>query len=89
MAVTHAGQLPQPPKEWSAQYQAELNRSIEWIIVGNSRSGLRNVAGDNPRYVVRNFTKTFILDMATATQADINNFVLTVIADIIQRGQVS
>lgn len=90
MAVTSSGQLPAPPAQWSTQWQAEFNRSLEWIIIGNRRAGLRNPDGTVAKYVVRGFNRTLVLDLTTnPTQAQINDFVLTVLADIIQRGQVS
>lgn len=90
MAVNSAGQLPQPPREWSTLYQSQLNRAIEEIVIGNKRGGLRNSDGTVGKYVVRGFARTQVLDLTTnPTQATINNFVLTVLADLIQRSQLS
>lgn len=72
--------LPDPPSQYDAAYFRELLQQIEKRLPEQTTSTALRV------YTVKNFTETLTLDLDTATQADINNFLATIANDIYQRG---
>lgn len=74
--------LPAPPSDYDPEYVSALIRALEQYLSKFAQGGSR-------KYVISNFTPTRTVDLKTATQVEINNFVLTAINDLYLRGLLS
>lgn len=70
--------LPDPPAQYDQRYMQELIQALEQELS-------RFTAGRTP-YKITGFTTTREIDLTTASQDDVNNFVLTVLYNLYRRG---
>lgn len=72
--------IPFAPQGYDADY---MNRFIKAL---QEYTDNLDASHGRLRYSAKNYTPTRTIDLATATQADINNFLVTAVMDLFQAG---